>query len=228
MRYFAAALFVLVSLPTEAAAQNARLGEPSGQTLAPWDEVSVRAPASFGRRLLSGLGGAAIGAGVGFFASQVVHGDWEDESGDGPARPVWAAVGGSIGLAMGLSFPVPGGRAATAPPVDVPDRRRIRASELAGAGYKTAGDAIRGLRPEWLNPRGVHVIGEGRDDGIQVYLDGIRMGGVRFLGDVPVETIQEMRLIDAAEATMRWGAGNSHGAILIVVDGGEGTRSTWE
>ena len=55
---------------------------------------------SWGVRLASGLAAAAIGAGLGFFASQLATGDWEEDGGqDKIHRSTWAAVGGTSGFA---------------------------------------------------------------------------------------------------------------------------------
>ncbi len=168
-------------------------------------------------RILTAIGAAAIGAGVGYFASQLVRGDW-DESVHGPIdRPAWAAVGGSIGFAVGFAFPL-GGR--SRPAESTPRLRRnrtfITGEEMHELAVRTAMEAVRLLRPEWLNERGPHVFGEGGDDTIQIYQDGVRLGGLSWLDQVAADHVRFMRFLDAAQATLRFGAGNSHGAILIV------------
>lgn len=171
-------------------------------------------------RVLSALAGAALGAGVGFFASQVVRGDWDDRAGD-LDRPVWAAVGGSLGFAAGYSFPFAGRGVEPDLSRSLPGGRFvIRANDLERTGVKTAGEAVRLLRPEWLRGRGTHILGEGPNETIQVYLDDVRLGGLRFLDDVSASTIRSIHFFDAAAATLRWGAGHSHGVILIIAEGG--------
>jgi hypothetical protein len=56
------------------------------------------------------------------------------------------------------------------------------------------------------------------------------LGGLSWLNQVQADHVRSLRYLDAAQATMRWGAGNSHGAILIVTGvrtgtGGEGRSS---
>jgi hypothetical protein len=173
-------------------------------------------------RLISAIGGAALGAGIGFFASQVFRGDWDEEPGRNQVdRPAWAAVGGSIGLAFGLSFPL-GGRGLRPDPERVPrnGRRSVTTEELSRQGIRTAHDAVRLLRPEWLRPRGVHIIGESAEQAITVYLDDLRLGGTLTLRDISVETVEVIHFIDAAAATLRWGAGHSHGVIQVIARGG--------
>ncbi|MGH7502633.1 MAG: hypothetical protein ACREL7_12870 [Longimicrobiales bacterium] len=171
-------------------------------------------------RLLSALGGAALGAGVGFFASQVVRGDWDEPGGANMDRSAWAAIGGSIGLAVGFSFPLgPGG-----PPEEQRDLRSDRdvllAREWEGTGVNTAWDAVRLRRPEWLNERGVHILGESSEETIVVILDEVRLGGVGTLREVSAYIIQSIEFVDPGPATVRWGAGHDHGVILINSKGG--------
>ena len=178
-------------------------------------------------RLFSGLGGAALGAGVGFFASQVFRGDWDEAPGRREVdRPAWAAVGGSIGLAVGISFPL-GGRGA--PPAATRGvrggRYALTADEFRANGYHHALEAVRALRPEWLNARGIHIIGESADETITVYLDDVRMGGIESLRQLHVQMIRAMHLLDAGAATARWGAGHSHGVILVINDDGGDRRN---
>jgi hypothetical protein len=223
VHYLALASLLLTFFTGNARAQS--VASLTSIASAPWTASvaagEVLAGTRWSGRILTALGGAALGAGVGYFASQVITGDWDEQPGEDVSRPVWAAVGGSIGFAVGFSFPLPGRHSAPVlPKRTTSERQRIATSELRATGIRTAWDAVRTLRPEWLNPRGVHIIGERPDDGIQVYLDAVHLGGVRFLHDVPAETIREMRFFDAAAATLRWGSGNSHGAILIIVDGG--------
>ncbi|MGH7461337.1 MAG: hypothetical protein ACREMA_09950 [Longimicrobiales bacterium] len=189
-------------------------------------------------RVLTALGGGLLGAGVGFFASQVVTGDWDVERGVREVdRQAWASVGGSIGFAVGFSFPLRG-RAETVRPVSTtPARSLVTARELARSGITTAHDAVRLLRPQWLRDPGVHVIGEQQcperwtdvpacpDRRLVVYLDDSRLGGVETLKEISAQTIRSIQFLDGAAATYRWGAGHSHGAILIITAGASPDRA---
>src|SRR5690606_26372386 len=158
-----------------------------------------------------------------FFASQVFTGDWDEEPGKEVDRPVWAAVGGSIGFALGFTVPLPSrGREPTPAPLRGLRGGRfvITADEARGRGVTNALDAVQLLRPEWLSERGYHVIGEEADERIRVYLDDVRLGGVRSLRDISIERTQSIHFRDAGAATTRWGAGHSHGAILIIAAAG--------
>ncbi|MFV2007459.1 MAG: hypothetical protein ACC667_08425, partial [Longimicrobiales bacterium] len=60
-------------------------------------------------RLFTGLGGAAVGFGLGFFVSQMNQSDWAETPGQSQvSRGLWAAVGGGVGFAVGFSFPIRG------------------------------------------------------------------------------------------------------------------------
>lgn len=113
-------------------------------------------------RVFSAVGGAVLGAGLGFFASQVATGDWDEAAGHDVNRPAWAAVGGSIGLAVGFSFPVSWqGKAASLP--GPTDARRLPITQE----------------------------------------------------EVSASDVRTIHFLDAGAATVRFGAGHGHGAILI-------------
>lgn len=180
-------------------------------------------PASWHARVLTALGGAVVGAGVGFFTSQVFTGDWDEDPGRYQVdRSLWAAVGGSVGFVVGFTVPLAGtGRAA---PTRTPGLRggrfALTAVEMDGKGLKTAYEAVEVLRPEWLITRGTHVLNEAPQERIEVYLDNIRLGGVQSLREVSAEIVGSMHFLDAGAASVRFGAGHSHGAILVVAKGG--------
>jgi hypothetical protein len=51
--------------------------------------------------------------------------------------------------------------------------------------------------------------------GIQVYLDGTRLGGIETLKGVPVVTVYSIRRINGTDAQARFGIGHSDGVIYI-------------
>lgn len=217
-------LLIAILLPGTSAPVSAQVRQPSSAVNALEARLSADAPApvirSFPGRLLSALGGAAIGAGMGFFASQVVRGDWDDDRGAGIDRSAWAAIGGSIGLAMGFSFPIGPGRPARPETAAAPSRRILRADEWENTGVNNAWDAVRSYRPEWLNGRGVHIIGESADETIVVMLDQVRLGGVSTLREIAIQMVRTIEFVEPGAATTRWGAGFSHGVILVTAEGG--------
>lgn len=222
-----ASLLVGSTLLTGGVAAQRSTGSPAGTPSA--SDVMARAlqrqsaaPAegpTWKHRILTSLGGAAIGAGLGYFASQLVTGDWEDEqSRRAVNRPTWAAVGGSFGLAMGFSFPLMGkGRPSAMPPL--PDHRRlvITEDEIRELGLTDAYHAVNVLRPEWVNDRGPREWGDVPNDGLSVYVDGTRIGNLGSLGQIATNDIEMIQFVEAPAATARWGEGNSRGAILVIL-----------
>lgn len=185
-------------------------------------DADFLAGSSLHTRLLTALAGGAVGAGLGFFASQVFTSDWDTDTEHDVDRRPWAAVGGSIGFAVGFSFPL-SGRGGSAPPVRAAPRGGpppITADEMDGTGVRTAYEAVELLRPDWLIPRGSHTFREVATQRIRAYLDDVELGGVEALREVNAHDIASIHFLDTAAATYRWGAGHSHGAILVLTEDG--------
>lgn len=51
--------------------------------------------------------------------------------------------------------------------------------------------------------------------GIQVYLDGTRLGGIETLKGIPVNTVYSIRRISGTDAQARYGIGHSDGVLFI-------------
>jgi hypothetical protein len=180
--------------------------------------------------------GAVVGGWLGYFASQVAVSDWEQGPGAGleTKRGVWAA-GGVVAGAVAGRLLSPGSRT----PSDLPDMTRGRMllthDEIVRSGAQNAHDLIRGARPEWLVPRGVHswretargsagfgqptVVTPG-DDTILVYLDNARLGGTQHLEGINLGNVAQIEFIEPAAASFRWGGGHAHGVILITTQAG--------
>ena len=189
-------------------------------TLPQLDPGFVEAP-SWRSRILTGAGGALAGAFLGFFASEVAVGDWDVQDGaKEPSRSVWAAVGGSIGLAVGFKFPISGD--ASGPGGDGPlrsGRFTIIAEEIQGASLTNAYDAVSLLHPEWLVQRGATSFTDFGTDNIRVYLNNTQLGGTESLRQVDSSIIESIQFFSALVATARWGAGHPHGVIQVVTSG---------
>ncbi len=54
--------------------------------------------------------------------------------------------------------------------------------------------------------------------GIQVYLDGTRLGGIETLKTIPVVTVYSIRRISGTDAQARFGIGHSDGVIFVATD----------
>lgn len=92
---------------------------------------------------------------------------------------------------------------------------------------------VEALHSNWMRERGVRprpsqktsegwrsVAGE--NAGVQVYLDGHRMGGTELLRNIPAVTIFSVRHLNGVDAQARFGGGHSEGAILIA------TKPAWD
>jgi len=196
-----------------------------GASAAPTVPVQVVQPRPGGsdlpmwpNRILTALAGGVIGAGLGFFASQVVRGDW-DEGPDQSSihRPLWAAAAGAAGFAAGMSFPLSWRAHSPSPgPALAPHGAVITAEEIHDVYAMDAYEAVRLLRPQWLVPRPPNIIGQNPSEVLAVYLDDSRLGGIEQLRGLNTFDIGSIRFVGTAEATTRWGVGNPYGAIQVV------------
>lgn len=221
---------VLLLLPaTTVAAQTAQTPPepyvPWSDSTAPKDVPQSSGPSLFSR-VGTALGAALVGAGVGFFASQVVLGDWDEQDGNGRInRMRWAELGGAAGFTLGFSFPI-GGRAGplggaslrpSGPGLGLPSgRSRITAEQISGSGASTAYDVVKNLRSEWLLRRLPHAWDTKEEADIKVYLDSQLLGGLDALKSISADNVSAMYRFSALQATTRWGAGHEEGAIMIV------------
>ena len=227
MRAAALLCAVVLALPLGVGSVDAQVpadGESPSQRLAEAlhsESSSFQSSPTWKSRVLSAAGGAVIGAGLGFFASQLATGDWETEAQrEAVRRPAWAAVGGSIGLALGFSFPLSSrGTPAEARPLPSLQRTSITREELQRLGTTHAYEAVEVLRPEWLHDRGPQEFGDTPADGLSVYVDGTRVGNLAELRQMSTNDIDSIRFIDAATATARWGNNSARGALLVVLRG---------
>jgi hypothetical protein len=97
-----------------------------------------------------------------------------------------------------------------------PSRSRdvITRDELVASATHDAYEAIRRLRSSWLRGRGT---GSTRSSTpVVAFMNNVRFGNVDALRSVAVEDIQEIRYINARDATTRWGTGFTNGAIEVI------------
>lgn len=93
------------------------------------------------------------------------------------------------------------------------DRSVLLADDFADRGFHTAYDVVEALRSNWLASRGPNSFQS--PTVVQVYLDGIRLGGVETLRTVDVQPIVYIRYFDGVAATARWGLDHGAGAIYV-------------
>ena len=82
------------------------------------------------------------------------------------------------------------------------------------SGERTLFGAIERLRPRWLRVRSVASIRGAAP--IIVYHDNVRIGYIDVLQNLRIEGIQEVRFVNATDATTRWGMGVSSGVIEVI------------
>ena len=88
--------------------------------------------------------------------------------------------------------------------------------EIDDSSAGTAYELVRSLRPQWLRTRGLTNLAQAAGaESIVIYLDNARLGPPDNLRRVPLGAVQYLRFFTAPEATLRWGGGHLHGAILI-------------
>ncbi len=255
-------LGLLAALPADAAAQRPRepfpatapaafgpaAAAPTAQPAIParLGPSAVRAGAAAHlsplRRLVDAVGGAAVGAWVGYMASQITWSDWREGSGRGAYRVRFALGGAALGGLAGSLLG--GGGAPGAGPSGLrpaPGQGPITAVDIRATRARRLSDVIRQLRPQWLNVRGVDVlppdslrrspgdsartslgqslyIGDATRSasGPRIYLDDMLLGGIQDLDEIEPNAIALIEYVDPRHAMMRWGVGNNDGAIRVV------------
>lgn len=179
------------------------------------------------------LGGALVGGWLGYVSAQVVKSDWDKESNSSfrDQRSTWAAAGAVVGVLSSHLFGT--SRAPVRRPrVEAPPRdgSYLGEAEIRESQATNAYELIYNTRMQWLVTRGVNSVAEsprgqatgdfqirvapGRDK-IIAYLDGIRLGGVEAMRDISTDVLTSARFLDTREATLRFGGGHAHGAILL-------------
>lgn len=92
----------------------------------------------------------------------------------------------------------------------------ITREEILASKAMNAFDVVSLLRPSFLRSRGQTTI-NGTDTGYaKVYLDRQLFGDIASLRQLQVGNIREIRYYSAPDATMRFGLGNTSGAIEVV------------
>jgi len=212
-----------------------RAAEPAGGTAA----AATLQPAAPGTRhsllstVLYGAGGAVLGSWAGYMTSQIVWSDWQDHSQPGGVNRLhYTLTGAGVGALLGavLGHHIRPGPAA--PGSAFGTRPAITTAQIEASDTRTVEELIQLLRPQWLNPRGndyVQIVDStalpaltsaGATDVVRVYLDGQPLGGPDELANIPTPEVLRVEYYDMKAATMRWGAGHSHGAIDVITASG--------
>jgi outer membrane cobalamin receptor len=135
-------------------------------------------------------------------------------------RSLWVAVV-VAGVPACASSPA-GGAGATQQSSASPSRSRsardlITSEELAKLDVQNALDAVRRLRPNFLQTHGglSSSISQGPQD-VVVYVDNTRMGGPASLAQIPITDVKEIQYLNGPDATQRYGTGHGSGAIIVI------------
>ena len=93
----------------------------------------------------------------------------------------------------------------------------ITQEELAKVDVQNALDAVRRLRPSYLQTHGglSSSITQGPQD-VVVYVDNTRMGGPSTLAHIPITDVKEIQYLNGPDATQRYGTGHGSGAIIVI------------
>jgi len=115
-----------------------------------------------------------------------------------------------------------GASGATQQSASSPSRSRssrdvITSEELAKLDVQNALDAVRRLRPNYLQTHGgaSSSITQGPQD-VVVYVDNTRMGGPASLAQIPITDVKEIQYLNGTDATQRYGTGHGSGAIIVI------------
>lgn len=98
----------------------------------------------------------------------------------------------------------------------------ITQQELDGlGGMGDALTAIRTLRPGWLRGTRQSTLSDPNtpNEGLIVYMETVRLGGVNSLESLPVTNIGRIEFLTDAQAQFRFGSGHLQGAIVVVPRG---------
>ena len=93
------------------------------------------------------------------------------------------------------------------------DRTLLTPEQFANRGYNTAYDVVEAMRSNWLAERGPDSFASPAK--VQVYFDGIRLGGVETLRTIDLRPVTYIRYFDGIAATARWGLDHGMGAIYV-------------
>ena len=98
------------------------------------------------------------------------------------------------------------------------DRNRISAEEIQSTHIQNAYDAVRRLRPRWLEARGVTSFQ--KQLGVALVVEGVHVGDVSHLRDYDTSDISELKFLSAPEATQLYGIDHTAGAIQLFLKHG--------
>jgi hypothetical protein len=114
-----------------------------------------------------------------------------------------------VSLASAACTSSPSGR----PSAPRSDPNVITQAQIQQHKFTNAYDAVEGLRPRWLEARGVDSFS--RPSQVLVYFDNNRVGGVAELRAITPPSIAYIRYFNGTDATARWGLDHGAGVIFV-------------
>lgn len=134
-------------------------------------------------------------------------------------------------VCLSLSFVVLacGGQPRTADPGGVKSSDVITIDEILTTKTQNAYDAVRRLRPAFLQSRGPITLLE-RDNAPSqplVYLDNRRYGDIESLKTITVDGIYEIRYLSPNQAQLKWGMNHAAGVIHVTTMSGKATSRSY-
>ena len=93
----------------------------------------------------------------------------------------------------------------------------IEFEEIQQIEASNAYQVVQRLRPGWLRSRGVMSINNPEPSTPMIYVDQVRRGQVNALRQIEAGSLQELRYLNAGDATTRFGTGHAGGAILVSI-----------
>ena len=125
-------------------------------------------------------------------------------------------VGAIACAAMQRSSPQIASQAATVSAARA-DRNVITRLEIRPTETPSAYDVVSRLRPYWLFAHGGSAHGQQHDEAPHVLVGEVWFGTAASLRDIAAETVEELRYLNPADATTRFGTGHTTGVIVVVL-----------
>ena len=99
----------------------------------------------------------------------------------------------------------------------------ITREQIAVNHFATAYDVVEGMHQNWMQTRGPDSFASPTQ--VIVYLDGVRLGGIAALRNIPAGDVAYIRHYNGIDATARWGLDHGAGVIFVATRLGSASPS---
>jgi len=89
----------------------------------------------------------------------------------------------------------------------------ITREQIAVNHFVTAYEVVEGMHQNWFQTRGPDSFASPTQ--VIVYLDGVRLGGIAALRNIPAGDVAYIRHYSGIDATARWGLDHGAGVIFV-------------